>query len=484
MHKRHPHLRLALATATAAALTGGLLTVSAAAADSTTVPQADFNGDGYGDLVVSAPKATAGSVTGAGAVVVTYGSKSGLTSTKKKVISQATSGVPGTPEKDDGFGTATAAGDFDGDGYTDLAVGTPGENVGDAPQGAVTFLWGSSSGLTGTAGSLPLGTGFYESGQTLAAGDLDGDGIIDLVIGESKNTVFFTQGGVSRKGVPDGMGGITTPVTNASGGVASLATGDVNGDGISDLVVGGNVRAETQETFTNSLYLFAKSAQDITYWGDVANGTQTSVADLDGDGYGDIVTGNPLEPSSWMTTDYAGGVTIRYGCASGVDTGRAARSITQNTSGIPGASEEWDSFGASVSVGDINADGHPDLAIGAPQETIGDDGYTGSVTVVYGTANGPTGTGSRAYSQDTAGVPGTAEADDRFGDAVRLSDTNADGKADLAIGATGENDSDGALWSLRGASSGITTTGGVSFGPATLGIPTTGTPRFGTPITG
>ncbi|MER5178785.1 hypothetical protein ABT009_10510 [Streptomyces sp. NPDC002896] len=155
MSTRHP-LRTALVAATAVALAGGLLTLTeatAGAAASGTLT--DFNGDGIGDLAVSAPHATVSSQSNAGAVVVTYGTTSGLSSTKKKVITQATSGVPGAPETDDAFGTATAVGDFDDDGKADLSVGAPGENNYD---GAVWSLRGSASGIT-TTGSVSYGAG-------------------------------------------------------------------------------------------------------------------------------------------------------------------------------------------------------------------------------------------------------------------------------------------------------------------------------------
>lgn len=126
MHKKH--LRLALATATAAALTGGLLSFTAAtatAADSFKTAKADFNGDGIGDVVASAPGAYVSGHANAGQVVVLYGTTTGISSAKRSTISQNTTGVPGTAETGDLFGGETAYADFNGDGYDDLAVGSP-----------------------------------------------------------------------------------------------------------------------------------------------------------------------------------------------------------------------------------------------------------------------------------------------------------------------------------------------------------------------
>ncbi|MFE6150174.1 FG-GAP repeat protein [Streptomyces sp. NPDC057889] len=86
--------------------------------------------------------------------------------------------------------------------------------------------------------------------------------------------------------------------------------------------------------------------------------------------------------------------------------------------------------------------------------------------------------GVKVFHQGTTGIPGANEDNDHFGSAVRLADLNADGRADLSIGAQDENSGDGALWSLRGSSTGPTATGAVSFGASSVGISMTGSPAF------
>ncbi|MGE7167298.1 FG-GAP repeat protein [Staphylococcus hominis] len=124
---------------------------------------------------------------------------------------------------------------------------------------------------------------------------------------------------------------------------------------------------------------------------------------------------------------------------------------------------------ADVSVADVNGDGYADVAAGVPGEDF--DGVTeaGSVVVLRGGASGLTGTGAQAFSQDTDGVPGTAENNDLFGWSTRLLDANHDGRAELAVGATGENANAGSVWVFRSTASGITATNSFTFGAGTLG---------------
>ena len=152
----------------------------------------DFDRDGYADLAIGVPgdkEAETGPHTGG--VSVLYGSARGLTAAGDQRWSQAN--LPGTPDKDDEFGWAVAAGDFDNDGFWDLAIGVPGEAVGGVTnRGVVQVLYGGVNGLSATrtatldrsmTGAPYRSYGAHGFGETLAAGDLDGNGAADLVVG-------------------------------------------------------------------------------------------------------------------------------------------------------------------------------------------------------------------------------------------------------------------------------------------------------------
>ncbi|MFF5496155.1 FG-GAP repeat protein [Streptomyces aquilus] len=136
-----------------------------------------------------------------------------------------------------------------------------------------------------------------------------------------------------------------------------------------------------------------------------------------------------------------------------------------------------------MAAGDVNGDGFPDIAVGAAQETIGSAKHAGTVTILRGSATGLTGTGAKSYSQNTTNVPGTAESYDQFGYAVRLTDVDNNGRAELVASASGENTSDGAVWFLKSTTSGITATGSKSFTGTTLGGPS-GDAYFGDVLEG
>jgi hypothetical protein len=474
-------LAVAAVTAMGAAGIAGLAhaagtTVKAAAAGAKPY---DFNGDGHADVALGDPYGKVGSLTSAGFVTVVYGSASGANTAKKQVISQNTSGVPGSAEKSDHFGYSLTSFDYDQDGYADLIVGTPDEDTTSGTNaGSETILWGSKSGLTGSGSQTmaePVSPGAnHRFGFSMTSGDFDGDGVTDWVDTSPGDAWFwaFTSGTAlratgrtfhpaARKHTVGTKARLRAAATTSLDSLVPTA-GDVNGDGRTDLVIGyhnPNVDPKYQQGFD----VWTDLNQDYPTTEVPTTLAGLAVGDFDGDGYADVAAG-------------AAGDDGREHSHLVVFTGDATVSMTnsylinQETAGVPGATALGDKFGASLSAGDVNKDGKADLAVGLPGRTIGGKARAGEAILLYGGASGLTGTGSQAVSQDTASVPGTAETDDAFGTGVALLDITKDGRADLIAGASGENSGDGCVSVLKGTASGVTGTGSATIGAGTFSV--------------
>src|SRR5918995_1288864 len=195
-------------------------------------------------------------------------------------------------------------------------------------------------------------------------------------------------------------------------------------------------------------------------------------ADFNNDGAEDLAVGVPFEGVG--SIESAGAVNVLYGSAGGLS-GAGSQLFTQDTAGVPGAAEDFDFFGFALAAGDFDNDGFADLAVGAPFESVGAIEAAGAVNVLYGSAGGLSGAGSQLFSQDTAGVPGTAEAFDIFGFALAAGDFDNDGFADLAAGAPGEGVGTiagaGAVNVLYGSAGGLSGAGSQLFSQDTAGVP-------------
>ncbi|MFG2498477.1 FG-GAP repeat protein [Streptomyces sp. NPDC048441] len=481
--RTHRPGRLVAATAAAAALTGGLLTLtatSATAAPTAAQPGgADFNGDGYADLAVGVPSGTVGGKAKAGYVSVVFGGQHGPGPHGVRRITQATVEVPGTPESGDRFGGSVTTAHVDDDKYADLVIGAPGEDI-DAKTdaGSVTVLYGTGDGFA-QANTAARGAKSGDAyGNALAAADFTGDTDVDLAIG-GKDQVVANYNPYTADTQPlmaDRMGG-RAPV---------LTTGDFDTDGLPDLALAYYTKGQPYTQSHLRLYGWNKDEGSMLNFWNNSNGAANALAsgDFDGDGYDDLAVGNCREIADENIDDpcgpeelaKGGAVHIRFGGANG-SFGWEQQTFNQDTAGMPGVAETGDGFGDALAVADIDADGHDDLIAGAPGEAIGSAAKAGSVTVLKGGEMGlldPAGAankGTVAFQQNSPGILGVAQAGDLFGGALAFGDHNGDGRPDLSVAAPGENSSAGGVWDLPGAAA-----GGSVVTPNSLGLPASSDP--------
>ena len=424
---------------------------------------ADFDHDGMDDLVAGTPSVSGG----AGSLSVVPGGTDGPVAAATRVLTQDSPGVPGASEAGDGFGADSAWGDTNNDGYADLVVGASGENLATSTDtGMITVLRGP--GLdTGAAYEIPSHTGGEKLGSSVTTGDFNSDGSADVfAVAPGAPGRWWSFDSKSGAAVGGYLG--SAAYTGAVSSVDS-ATGDVNRDGYADVVV--NFRDPGGIGRVLVLKGSATGLQRAGILG-VQGGRSVAVGDVNGDGYADAVVGQPYSAESGA---YSGGqVTAFYGSSSGLTTtGRTV--IHQDTSGVPGSAEAGDAMGMSVAVGDSDLDGYADVLAGLPREDVTRDATAqtdaGAVLLLRGTSSGLTGTGALAYSQDTSGIPGATETGDRFGSAVVLHDLSGWSRADLAIGADGENAGDGTVLQLDSGSSGVSLGTAVYYNPGDVGTP-------------
>ena len=410
----------------------------------------DVNGDGYDDLLIGAPEAAWEGTEldghyetgrGTGAAMVVLGPAIG-----ELDLTEADAWVQGSNTEDEYWSdtgwSVAGVGDTNGDGFDDLLIGAPdyftytewwdGERVGMA----ALFL-GPVSGidhLQNADAAWYMGGYDSHTGYDVArAGDIDGDGLADILIGspggdlahENGGEVYVFSGPITGELESTDLHAL---IYGAGAGTVTSSAGDVNGDGLDDILVGsahlllapleGSVSLEDAS-------LTIQSSAGVSQVGQALS----DAGDLDGDGYGDFVLGQRYADTAETA---AGLASVFYGDADGGGTGTVDLSSAAATLG---GTEYYEMAAASVSgVDDTDGDGRSELLVGTGYYHI-DQETEGTTWLVHGPIVG---------SYDLDDVAATRfmgiNSGDHAGAAVSSAgDVDADGLSDILIGAPGDD---------------------------------------------
>lgn len=409
----------------------------------------DVNGDGYSDLIIGANQYDNGQ-TDEGAAFVYHGSAGGISNTIATQIErdQNTSYV--------GFSVA-CAGDVNADGYSDVVVGARTYDNGTSGEGAAFVFHGSSAGLSTTPATMVSSGQFnaFMGNSVACAGDVNGDGYSDIIVGSilydngetDEGAAFIYLG--SASGInPVFATRLERNQVSAEFGCCVAGAGDVNGDGYSDVIVGAEFY-DNGQTDEGAAFVYLGSATGIS--NTVATQLEknqasagfgynvNSAGDVNGDGYGDVIVGAPTYDNG--QTD-EGAAFIYLGSAAGLNTVAATQLESNQASAELGVS--------TACAGDVNGDGYSDVIVGAPYY---DNGQTdeGMVFVYHGSSIGLSTVATTTIESNQVNA--------QLGFSVASAgDVNGDGYSDVIVGAwlydNGSTD-EGAAFIYLGSTTGI-----------------------------
>ena len=430
----------------------------------------DVNGDGLDDLIVGAiGDDRNGRLSGASFVV--FG-KADETPVELSAVEGGTGGfvINGVSAYDESGGSVRGAGDINGDGLDDLIVGANGDDPNGSTSGASFVVFGKADEVAVELSAVEAGSGGFvingvsrgdQSGRSVSgAGDVNGDGLDDLIVGalyddpngSASGASFVVFGkadevAVELSAVEAGSGGFVingVSVSDQSGRSVSGA-GDIDGDGLDDLIVGANGDDPNGIRSGASFAVFGKadgtavelSAVEVGTGGFVINGVSrgdqsgrsvSGAGDVNGDGLDDLIVGAPYDGgpgASFVVFGKADGTPVEL---SAVEVGTGGFVIN----GVSGG----DLSGRSVSgAGDVNGDGFADLIVGAYLDDP--NGFSsGASFVVFGKVDGTAVELSAVEAGSGGFVINGVSGGDRSGYSVSgAGDVNGDGFADLIVGA-------------------------------------------------
>ena len=429
----------------------------------------DVNGDGRGDVVVGAPQETARGRSGSGSAYVIFGTES---PTRVDLAQVGARGfrIDGAADGDR-LGTAVGgAGDVNGDGLADVVLGAPEADAhGRGGSGTAFVVFGRRETSAAVDLAALGGAGFRIDGAAAldnagaavaGAGDVNGDGRADLVVGApragnnarpgsgSAHVVF----GTGQAAAIDlaALGGAGFRIDGAAAldnaGAAVAGAGDVNGDGRADVVVGapragnnarpgsGSAHVVFGRRETSEIDLAALGGAGFRIDGaaalDNAGAAVAGAGDVNGDGRADVVVGAPQAGNNARTGSGSAHVVFGTGQAAAIDLAALGGAGFR----IDGAAA-LDNAGAAVAgAGDVNGDGRADVVVGAPQAGNNARTGSGSAHVVFGRRE-TSGIDLAALGGAGFRIDGAAALDNAGAAVAGAGDVNGDGRADVVVGA-------------------------------------------------
>ncbi|MEX2648200.1 MAG: hypothetical protein WD673_04210 [Alphaproteobacteria bacterium] len=421
--------------------------------------------------------------------------------------------IVGEDDQDTAGGAVASVGDVNGDGFDDVIIGAIGESTAANGAGAAYVVFGKADGFANVdLGDIAAGIGGFKivgenaldllGDNVASAGDIDGDGFDDIVLGVNGNDagdnlagatyVIFGKGTafdtIDLDDIAAGVGGFKLIGEDAlDGSGASVASaGDINGDGLADFIIGATgdddgdggvnpasgaayvVFGKTAEFATIDLSVIAGNAGGFKIIGegagDGAGGTVGSAGDVNGDGFDDLLVGAAGDD---QTFPQAGAAYVVFGKTAGFanidleNLGAAGFKIVGEFNSDLLAGSGLDS------AGDVNGDGFDDILVGAHGNDAG-GAYAGAAYVVFGKAAGFATVDLRNPGNAAFKIVGEAAGDQMGRFVGHAGDVNGDGYDDMVVGAsTAGADDAGAAYVVFGKASGF---GTINLDDVALGI--------------